>query len=108
MAEDMVVKLQAINSAILTDVVRQDQHSPRFEVTGWSVRRLSDKGVSNRDGLWLFSGAGYDNAGSRSWSVVLKILHRQEPELPLSDLWHWKREFFVAQSVYPEEYRRPG
>ena len=51
MAEDMVVKLQAINSAILTDVVRQVQHSPRFEVTGWSVRRLSDKGVSNRDGL---------------------------------------------------------
>jgi hypothetical protein len=98
MAEDMVVKLQAINSAILTDVVRQDQHSPRFEVTGWSVRRLSDKGVSNRDGLWLFSGAGYDNEGSRSWSVVLKILHRQEPEPPLSDLWHWKREFFVAQS----------
>jgi hypothetical protein len=35
MAEDMVVKLQAINTAILTDVVRQDQHSPRFEVTGW-------------------------------------------------------------------------
>ena len=98
MADDMVGKLQAIDSAILTDVVRQDQHSPLFEVTGWSVRRLSDKGVSNPDGLWLFSGAGYDNAGSRAWSVVLKILHRQEAELPLSDLWHWKREFFVAQS----------
>ena len=98
MADDMVGKLQAIDSAVLTDVVRQDQRSPRFEVTGWSVRRLSDKGVTNPDGLWLFRGEGYDNEGSRAWSVVLKILHRQEPEPPLSDLWHWKREFFVAQS----------
>jgi hypothetical protein len=54
MAEDMARKLQAIDSAILTDVVRQDQRSPLFEVTGWSVRRLSDKGVTNPDGLWLF------------------------------------------------------
>jgi hypothetical protein len=98
MAEDMVRKLQAIDSAILTDVVRQDQRSPLFEVTEWSVRRLSDKGVTNPDGLWLFRGDGYDKEGSRSWSVVLKILQRQDPEPPLSDLWHWKREFFVAQS----------
>jgi hypothetical protein len=98
MADDMVGKLQAIDSALLTNVVRQDQRSPLFEITAWSVRRLSDKGVTNPDGLWLFRGEGYDNEGSRSWSVVLKILHRQEPEPPLSDLWHWKREFFVAQS----------
>src|SRR5690349_9573814 len=98
MADDMVGKLQAIDSAILTDVVRQDQHSPRFEVTEWSVRRLSNKGVTNPDGLWLFHGEGYDNEDSRAWSVVLKILNRQEPEPPVNDLWHWKREFFVAQS----------
>jgi hypothetical protein len=98
MVEDIVEKLQAIDSAILTDVIRQDQHSPLFEVTGWSVQRLSDKGVTNPDGLWLFRGEGYDNDGSRSWSVVLKILQRQELEPPLGDLWHWKREFFLAQS----------
>jgi hypothetical protein len=98
MTEDMLVKLQAIDLAILTDVVRQDQYSPQFEITEWSVRRLSDKGVINPDGLWLFQGEGHDHDGSRSWSIVLKILQRQQNEPALSDLWHWKRELLLAQS----------
>jgi hypothetical protein len=28
----------------------------------------------------------------------LKILERQEDDLPLDDVWHWQREFFLAQS----------
>ncbi len=60
----------------------------------------------NPEGLWLFSGQGSDHQGSRPWSVVLKILERQEDEPPLSYLRHWQREFFLAQSGLTK--RMPG
>ena len=63
MPEDFMSRLQAIDLALLTDVVRQDQRSPSFEITEWSIKRLSDKGVQNPDGLWLVSGCGH--AGTR-------------------------------------------
>jgi hypothetical protein len=102
MTEDMLTRLKAIDPAILTDVVRQDQRSSSFEITEWSVQRLSDKGIMNPDGLWLFSGEGHGNYGSRVWSVVLKVFQCPEEETPLSDLWYWKRELLWAQSGLPE------
>jgi len=102
MAEDRLATLQAFDPARLTEVVRQDQCSPDFEIIKWSVRRLSDKGIINPDGLWLFSGTGRDSQGERPWSVVLKILSRQDPEPPPSDMWYWKRELLVAQSGLAE------
>jgi hypothetical protein len=106
MGEDLLVKLKAIDPSILTDVVRQDRHNPSFEITNWTVRRLSDKGIINPDGLWLFSGDGYDGERSGTWSVVLKILQRPEKEAPLSDLWYWKRELLWMQSGLMQ--RLPG
>jgi hypothetical protein len=106
MAQDMLTRLKAVDPAVLADVVRQDQRSPAFEITEWSVGRLSDKGVMNPDGLWLYSGQGYDRDGTRSWSVVVKVFNRPETEPPVSDMWYWKREFLVAQSRLPE--RLPG
>src|SRR3990172_3085852 len=102
MAEDILARLNAIDLTILTDVVRQDQRSPSFEITEWSIRRLSDKGIINPNGLWLLSGEGHDSEGSRPWSVVMKILIRQEQEPPLSDMWYWKRELLLAQSGLTE------
>ena len=64
MAEDLLVRLKAVDPAILTDVVRQDQRSPSFEITEWSVKLLSSQGAINPDGLWLFSGEGCDSRGS--------------------------------------------
>jgi hypothetical protein len=106
MADDMLARLEAIDPAVLADVVRQDQRSAAFEITGWSVRRLSDKGVINPDGLWVYSGYGQDAAGPRPWSVVVKIFNRPDNEPPASDLWFWKREFLVAQSRLTD--RLPG
>jgi hypothetical protein len=80
------------------EVVQQDRKNPSFEITNWSVKRLSDKGVINPNGLWLFSGEGKDGTGSQVWSVVLKILERPAEESPPSDLWFWKRELLMAQS----------
>jgi hypothetical protein len=106
MTEELLARLKEIDLAILTEVVRKDQQSPSFEIAEWSVTRLSGGGIANPDGLWLFSGKGWDSAGSRRWAVVLKILERQEQETPLSDLWHWKREVLLAQSGMIE--RLPG
>ena len=107
MGEDVLKKLMAIDPTILTDIVRQDQNDPAFEITDWSVKRLSDKGIANPDGLWLFSGQGNSDKGSRPWSVVLKILQRQNDELPAESVWHWKREFSWAQSDLSNQLQGP-
>lgn len=102
MGDDLLEKLKAINPAILTDIVRQDQNNASFEITEWNVKRLSDKGIANPNGLWLLSGQGNNGTEIRSWSVVLKILERQEEEPPADDLWYWKREYLLAQSKLTE------
>ena len=107
MAEAMVEKLNALDPAFLAEIVRVDQNSPSFEITEWSVKRLSDKGIRNPDGLWLFSGAGNDGQGSRRWSVVLKILERSEQELPPSAPNNWKREVLAIQSGFLESLHGP-
>ena len=98
MSEGMLEKLKAIDPAFLTDVVRQDQNDPSFEITTWDVKRLSDKGIANPDGLWLFSGMGTERSGARPWTVVLKVFDKPEQESPMDDRKYWKREVLFAQS----------
>ena len=100
MAETMLEKVKAVDFDILTEVVRKDQDSPGFEISEWSVKTLSDKGAMNSDGLWLFSGTGSDNKGSRGWSVVLKTpaAGTENDQVPITDIWYWKRETLLAQS----------
>src|SRR5258706_5690906 len=98
--------LAAIDVAQLTEVVRRALASASFQITEWSVRQLSDQGVMNNEGLWLYSGQGHDRQGARPWSVVLKTLLRDEPEPPASDLWSRKRELQLAQSGLTD--RLPG
>jgi hypothetical protein len=102
--DKLLEKLGAIDLVILTDVVRQDQRSPSFEITKWTVKRLSDKGIANPDGLWLYSGLGNNGKETQAWSVVLKILNRQLEEPPADDLWYWKREFLLAQSGFTKSF----
>jgi len=97
MAEGLLEQLKGIDPILLTDFVRQVQDDPTFEISNWDVKRLSDKGIANPDGLWLFSGTG--GSEHRPWSIVLKILDRPQEEPPATDMWsYWKREFSFAQS----------
>ena len=97
MEEQVPDVVKAIDPGMLTDIVRQYQRNPNFEITDWSVKRLSDKGIRNPDGLWLFSGEGKDGSQTWPWSVVLKILETSEEEVPASDVWYWKREVLWVQ-----------
>lgn len=94
----MLEQLKALDPAVLTDVVRQDQRNVAFEITDWDVQRLSDKGIINPDGLFLFSGNGHDGAAAQPWSIVLKVLTDPGQEVDPSNLWYWKREMLANRS----------
>jgi len=98
MTEEMLMTLKAIDPAVLAGVVRQDQGSAAFEITEWTVKSLSDKGMINPDGLFLFSGQGYDERGTRSWSVALKILKDPGEVQNVRDIHYWKREVLLIQT----------
>lgn len=108
MSDDLLEKLKATNPAFLTDLIRQDQNDSSFEITSWDVHRLSDKGIANPDGLWLFSGYGTGGSSeSQSWSMVLKILNRPQEEVTEDNVWHWKREFSFAESSLSKHLPAP-
>jgi hypothetical protein len=97
MAEGLLEQLRAIDPIVLTNFVQQDQDDPSFEISSWDVKRLSDKGIANPDGLWLFSGTGGNE--HRPWFIVLKIMDRPPEEPPSTDWWsYWKREFSFVRS----------
>jgi hypothetical protein len=107
MTQEMLERLKTIDLAVLTHAVRQDLHSPSFKLTDWSVKRLSDKGAMNPDGLWLINGVGTDSEGLRSWAMVVKVLLSQEQEIPPGNIMYWKREFLLAQSGLAEHLPGP-
>jgi hypothetical protein len=98
MASDTLSALQALDIAVLTDVVRQDQQEPSLEVIDWTVAPLSTKGLMNPEGLFLFSGQARAGETAKPWSVVLKILRKPEQEQEPHEMWYWKRELSAIQS----------
>ena len=102
MAQTTLEKLREIDLHLLTEVVRCERKDPNFTVQDWSVKRLSEMGITNPDGLFRFSGTGFrQSTGERDpeqWSVVLKILKDPEQEQDPRNVWYWQREYLVAQS----------
>jgi hypothetical protein len=94
----MLEKVQSIDPSVLLSVARQAQQDPQFEITEWTVRPLSNKGIINPEGLLLFAGHGRSGPDIKPWSVVMKVLRRQEQEPPLTDMWYWKRELLAFES----------
>jgi hypothetical protein len=107
MASDTLTALQALDSAVLTDVLRQDQQAPDLEIISWTVAPLSTKGVINPEGLFLFSGQARAGETIRPWSIALKILRKQEEKQEPHDLWYWKRELSAFQAGLLEKLPGP-
>jgi hypothetical protein len=100
MAEELLEKLKGTDVALLTALVRQDQHSPDFIVLDWAVEPFSKKGFGGAEGLFLFHGQGRLGNVEKPWSLVLKILKQPAEEQPPSDYFYWKRELLAAQSQW--------
>ena len=98
MAPDRLEALSALASAHLELVVRRALDSPSFELGRWGVRRLSEQGIINPDGLFIFSGTGQDQQGVQAWSVVLKVVQANSADLDPDHFWHWRREVSAMES----------
>lgn len=98
MASDPLQTLAAIDPVRLLEIVRVAVDDPGFQVDSWNVRRLSDLGGVNPEGLFLFEGDGHDEIEPRQWSIVLKTIRANRPEPEPDHLWHWKREYTAMQS----------
>lgn len=90
--------LAPIDLIELTEVVRLDQQSPAFEVLDWSIRILSDRGAINPEGVLCVSGTGRDAAGTRPWSVALKLIVPGTYGDHPSQRVYWKRELLAYTS----------
>lgn len=100
MGSDTLEQLQQLDIMLLTDVVRQDQRSPTFEIADWTVEPINfAKILDTTGGLYRFSGRGNDRQGIRPWSIVLKMLNRPpQDDVDPRDVFYWKRELLAFQS----------
>ncbi|MGQ0604638.1 MAG: aminoglycoside phosphotransferase family protein [Anaerolineales bacterium] len=100
MPADPLTLLQGIDPNVLTDVVRQDQRKPAFDILNWTVQPLShEKIIGTTGGLFLFNGVGRDDQGTQAWSIVLKILNNPKTWGQDPRYWaYWKREMVAFQS----------
>jgi hypothetical protein len=106
MAQHRLEQVRAVDATVLRAIVQQDQRSPTFEITDWTVDQLSSEGIANPEGLFRLSGHGRTGQATRPWSVVLKILHKPDEDQHPRHLTYWKRELLAAQSQLLE--RLPG
>lgn len=114
MSQTTLDELAALDPALLTDIVRQDQRAPAFDLLDWSVAPLSHaKIIDTTGGLYRFRGRGHDINGVRHWSIALKVVNQpegsgcQQPR----EWCYWKRELLAFESEMlanlPEPIRAP-
>ena len=107
MAEELLEKLKGTDVALLTKLVRQDQHSPDFVVLDWAVEPFSKKGFGGAEGLFLFHGQGRLGDVEQPWSLVLKILKQPAEEHPPSD-YFWLSRTCRGSESGSSASERPG
>jgi len=100
MTENLLEKLKVTDFSLLSELVRQDQHSPEFAITNWTVELLSHKGFGGSEGQFLFHGHGFMGETEKTWSLVLKIQKEPLEQQPTDDYFYWRRELLTAQSEW--------
>src|SRR5689334_5751306 len=99
----IVTRLDTLDAAALTPIVRQALDRPAAIVTEWQYRSLGILTGTATGGLYLFTGTARDGAASLlPWAAVLKITGRPaRGDGGMTDPTHglyWKREALLYQS----------
>jgi hypothetical protein len=105
MAGDILEQLKAVDLAVLTEVVRKDQHNPELKILDWTVKPIShEKIIDTTGGLFRFSGQGRSTRGIEPWTVVLKCINDPKQWGQQPGEWaYWRREILVFQSDLLEQ-----
>ena len=92
MANELLERLQGIDPAVLTEVVRKAQHNSTLEIQNWTVEPLGGGGA---DCVFRISGL----ASHQRWAVVAKYFPRPAPENEPHGEWPiWQKEILALQS----------
>jgi hypothetical protein len=105
--EEIPPELEAIDPAVLQEVVRRDRRDPDFRIGDWAAEPVGQKGFADSEALFRIYGNGSGESTGASWSVVLKILHASERELDPREPYYWRRELLLAQSGLLENLPGP-
>ena len=99
MTDDLLEQLNALDQAVLRDVIRNDQHDTELVLLDWSVEPLShEKIIDTTAGLFCFNGQSQSIKGMRPWKVVMKCINN--PKVPSEQPRNWyycKREILAFQ-----------
>ena len=109
MANELRQQLQAIDLAVLTEVVRKDQRDPTLSILDWTVEPLKQNnlGLSN-GGLFRFSGRGSGTKGVQPWMVVLKCISLPNEDADQQREWTYLRREILAFKSGLLEQLPPG
>jgi hypothetical protein len=100
MAGNLLQQLQALDTAVVTEVVRKDRRDTELTLLDWVVEPLShEKIIDTTGGLFRFSGHCTSMQGKQSWTVVLKCFNDPKNWAQQPREWtYWKRELLAYQS----------
>lgn len=88
--------LEAIDSVMLTPLVRQSIQRDKAEIMDWKMEILY--GGSLNSEIHRFSGTVRDPGDVLTWSLILKIIRSPDRQDDPSSLRYWKREALAYQS----------
>ena len=98
-------RIQAIDYATLTSIVRQIMHSNTVEVLEWSYQPIVEG--STVGSVFRLQGTGRDHTGTRPWSVILKFVPASgdataffQASQDQTDHTYWRREWLLYESDF--------
>ena len=94
-------RLQKIDDALLTPIVRRALNRNAAEILDWQSNQLYGAGVNTQ--IFRFSGNARDRDEILPWSLILKIIQPDEEGNNPASLRYWKREALAYQSGLLED-----
>lgn len=88
--------LEAIDTVMLTPLVRQSIQRDKGEIIDWKMETLY--GGSFNSEIQRFSGTARDGGEILPWSLILKIIRSPDGQDDPASLRYWKREALAYQS----------